>query len=365
MRIAIVAPPYYDIPPQGYGGTELICYLLAEGLVERDHDVTVIGAGPRRTRAHFIATFPQPQPEGGESAARIELSHALRASAAIEEVGPDVVHVHTTSLPNISPAIPMVVTMHSAVRGPDATNVRLDAVARRACLVAVSRSQAAAAPRAGWAEVVHNGIDLSRYPVGGQRGETVLYLGRISPHKGTHIAIDAAIAAGRPLVIAGGGTIPEERAYLDTEIRPRLGQNVDWVGELGHDRKIELLGKATCLLFPACWDEPFGLVLIEAMACGTPVAALSVGAVPELVVDGATGILRHSPAELSSAIGQASELDPSRCRAHVEKHFGAARMVMDYETIYHRLIKGRAGRLSQPARFVPQHRIGRRQVRPR
>ena len=338
MRIAIVAPPYYDIPPQGYGGTELICYLLAEGLVERDHDVTVIGAGPRRTRAHFIATFPQPQPEGGESAARIELSHALRAAAAIEEVGPDVVHVHTTGLPAISPAIPMVVTMHSAVRGPDATSVGLDAMARRAYLVAVSRSQAAAAPRAGWAEVVHNGIDLSRYPVGGQRGEMVLYLGRISPHKGAHLAIDAAMEAGRPLVIAG----PEERAYFDTEIRPRLGRNVEWVGELGHDRKIELLGKATCLLFPACWDEPFGLVLVEAMACGTPVAALSAGAVPELVVDGETGILCQSPAELSAAIGQAAELDPSRCRAHVENHFGAARMVLDYESIYHRLIRGRA-----------------------
>jgi len=347
MRIAIVAPPYYEIPPQGYGGTELICYLLAEGLADRDHDVTVIGAGPRRTRAQFIATFPEAQPEGGESAAQTELSHAQLAAAAIEEVGPDVVHVHTTELPAISRAIPVVVTVHGAVRGPDATNARLDAMAMRACLVAVSRSQAAAAPHAGWAAVVHNGIDLRRYPLGGQRGEMVLYLGRISPHKGTHIAIDAAMAAGRRLVIAGAGTIPEERAYFDSEIRPRLGRNVVWVGEQGFDSKVELLGRAACLLFPACWEEPFGLVLVEAMACGTPVVALSAGAVPELVVNGESGVLCESPADLIAAIGQAAQLDPRRCRAHVERHFGAARMVMDYENIYRRLIKGRRGRPRQ------------------
>jgi glycosyltransferase involved in cell wall biosynthesis len=343
MRIVIVAPPYYEIPPLGYGGTELICYLLAEGLVDRDHDVTVIGAGPRRTRAHFIATSPTTQPMGGESTAHIELGHARMAAAAIDEIGPDVVHVHTTGLPSISREIPMVVTVHSAVSGPDATSTWPNALARRACLVAVSRFQTTAVPAVGWAAVVHNGIDLSRYPLGGQREEAVLCLGRISPHKGTHIAIDTAMAADRPIVIAGPGTIPEERAYLDTEIRPRLGRNVVWVGELGHERKVELLGKSACLLFPARWDEPFGLVLVEAMACGTPVVALSVGAVPELIVNGKTGILCHSPAELSSAIRHAAQLDPFLCRTHVEQHFGADRMVMNYETVYRQLIKRRAG----------------------
>jgi glycosyltransferase involved in cell wall biosynthesis len=337
MRVVIVAPPYYEIPPRAYGGTELICYLLAEGLVDRGHDVTVIGAGPRRTRAHFIPTFPQAQPEGGESAASIELHHASVVATAIRNIGPDVVHVHTTRLPEIPPSIPTVVTMHSAVSGPDATDARLDVIARQARLVAISHAQAAAAPGIGWAGVVPNGIDVSRYPIGSQRGKTVVFLGRISPYKGTHIAIDAALAAGRPLVIAGAGTIPQERAYFDTEIRPRLGRGVTWVGELGFDRKVELLARAACLVFPARWDEPFGLVLIEAMACGCPVAGLCAGAVPELVVNGETGILCQTPAELGAAIRQATRLDPARCRAHVEKYFSTARMVTDYESIYRQI----------------------------
>jgi glycosyltransferase involved in cell wall biosynthesis len=337
VHVVIVAPPYYEIPPRGYGGTELICYLLAEGLIDRNHDVTVIGAGPRRTRARFVATFPQAQPEGEESAASIELRHSCLAAAAIREIGPDVVHVHTTGPPDIPPSIPMVITVHSAVSGPDATSARLDSLARQGRLIAVSHAQAAAAPSAGWTAVVPHGIDLSRYPVGSQRADLVVFLGRISPHKGTHIAIDAALAAGHPLVIAGAGTIPQERAYFDTEIRPRLGRHVTWVGELGFDRKVELLGQAACLLFPARWDEPFGLVLVEAMACGTPVVGLWAGAVPELVVNGETGVICHAPDELGAAIRQAVRLDPARCRAHVERCFSAARMVADYENIYRQM----------------------------
>jgi len=336
MRVVIVAPPYYEIPPRGYGGTELVCYLLAEGLIDRDHDVTVIGAGPRRTRARFVATFPRAQPEGLASADRIEARHASLAGAAIGEIGPDIVHVHSAALPRIPPPIPTVITVHGAVSGARGAN--LDALARRGSLVAVSHSQAAAAPGARWAAVVPNGIDLSRYPVGGEREDLVVCLGRISPHKGTHLAIDAALAAGRPLVIAGAGTIPRERAYFDTQIRPRLGPSVAWAGELGFARKVELLGRAACLLFPACWDEPFGLVLVEAMACGTPVAALRAGSVSELLLDGETGVICQEPAGLPAAIAQAVKLDPARCRAHVERSYGAERMVADYEEVYRQIL---------------------------
>jgi len=193
---------------------------------------------------------------------------------------------------------------------------------------------------------VPNGIDMSRYPDPGSgangryQGNRVLYLGRISPHKGTHIAIDAATAAGRPLTIAGSWTIPEERQYFEARIRPRLGHddNVTWVGVVGFDRKVSLLAESACLLFPACWDEPFGLVLVEAMACGTPVVALAAGAVTELVVDGVTGIVCQSEADLSAAIGQAARLDPCRCRAHVEAHFTADRMAAAYEDLYRRVL---------------------------
>lgn len=337
MRIAIVAPPYYEIPPAGYGGTELVCFLLAEGLLDRGHDVTVIGAGSGHTRARFIATFAEVQQEGGAEGARAERVHALAAARAIRELRPDVVHSHITTLLDTPDASRLVVTMHGAVRGPDATSARLAEIARRGTLVAISRAQANSARQAGWQAIVHNGIDLSRYPDSGHRTEAVLYLGRISQHKGTHIAIDAAEAAGRPLVIAGSGTIPEERRYFETQIRPRLGRNVTWTGEVGFDQKVSLLSKSACLLFPARWDEPFGLVMIEAMACGTPVVALSAGAVPELVVTGETGVLCQSPAELSTAIGRAAGLDPDKCRAHVAAHFTADRMVSAYEELYDRI----------------------------
>jgi glycosyltransferase involved in cell wall biosynthesis len=233
--------------------------------------------------------------------------------------------------------VPMVVTVHGAASGPDATPTRLESAAALSSLVAISQAQAAAAPGVGWTAVVPNGIDVNRYPVGGQRGDLAVCLGRISPHKGTHLAIDAALAAGRELVIAGTPTIPAERAYLDAEIRSRLGPRVTWVGELGFERKVELLGRAACLLFPARWNEPFGLVLVEAMACGTPVVGLAAGAVPELVVHGETGVLCSAPTELAAAIDQAAQLSPARCRAHVEQNFTAARMVAGYENIYRRI----------------------------
>ena len=142
----------------------------------------------------------------------------------------------------------------------------------------------------------------------------------------------------------GGGTIPAERAYLDTEIMPCLGPDVRWLGELDFDGKTALLGRAACLVFPARWDEPFGLVLVEAMACGTPVAALAAGAVPELVADGETGILCREPAALGAAIDRAARLDPARCRARAERLFSAGRMVTDYENVYRRLISAPGSR---------------------
>jgi glycosyltransferase involved in cell wall biosynthesis len=337
MRVVIVAPPYYEIPPVAYGGTELICYLLAEGMVDRGHDVTVIGAGARRTRARFAATFPQAQPEESPSAASIEARHYALAAAVIRETSPDVVHVHTTALPDLPASVPAVLTVHSAVSGPDATGANLELLSERAHLVAISRAQAASAPRARWAAVVPNGIDLGRYPADGTHSDLAVTLGRISPYKGTHLAIDAAVASGRRLVIAGAATTPREQAYFEAEIRPRLGPDVTWAGELGFDRKVDLLGQAACLVFPALWQEPFGLVLVEAMACGTPVAGFRTGAVPELVVHGETGVLCQEPAGLPAAINQAARLDPARCRAHVARNFSSARMVADYERLYRSL----------------------------
>ena len=340
LRVAIIAPPFYEVPPSGYGGTELICGLLAEHLVRRGHDVVVVGAGRRRVRAQFVATFSEPQPEGGEAATRIEMMHAARAAAVIDDLELDLVHDHSRygSLMAAGRSIPTVVTVHSAVAGPDSATADLESVQRRAFLVAISAAQRRAAPVLDWVGTVHNGIDVERYRFRPDKDGFVLYLGRISEHKGVHLAVVAARTAGRRLVIAGSWTTPTERDYFDTQIRPQLGGGVDWVGEVGFERKLDLLGRAACLLFPAQWEEPFGLVLVEAMACGTPVVALRAGAVPELVADGVTGIICDGPTQLPSAIARAMALDARRCRAHIATKFDAARMALEYETIYRRLL---------------------------
>jgi glycosyltransferase involved in cell wall biosynthesis len=339
LRVAIVAPPFYELPPRGYGGTELICHLLAEGLAKRGHDVTLIGAGRCQTPARFVPTFAEPQPEGSTAAPRVELLHAARAAAAIEGLDVDVVHDHTRlgPLTAASRSTPTVVTVHAAVTGPDSAVIELEAVQRWIHPVAISTAQRLSAPQLDWEATVSNGIAVERYAFRRDKEDFVLYLGRISRHKGVHLAIEAARAAGRRLVLAGTWTVPEERSYFEERIRPVLGQGVEWVGEVGFERKVDLLGRAACLLFPAQWHEPFGLAVIEAMACGTPVVALRIGALPELIADQDTGVICDAPSDLPSAIDRAVRLDPHGCRAHVIAHFAAARMAAGYEAVYRRL----------------------------
>ena len=337
LRIAVVAPPFYELPPRGYGGTELVCHLLAEALVDRGHDVALIGAGADRTRARFLPTFRRPQPEWGDRAAMAEAVHAMRATGLVNRFAPDVVHDHTRlgPLQARSPgAPPTVLTAHCATTGPESGAPWLSTVHDRAYLVALSAAQRRLAPTLRWRATVPNGIAVDAYPFAADKDDYLLYLGRVSQTKGVHDAVAAARACRRPLVIAGTWTIEEERRYLDDEIRPLLGPDVTWVGEVGFAAKVDLLGRAACLVLPIRWHEPFGLVLVEAMACGTPVAAVGLGAVPEIVVDGVTGALCGSPEGLPDAVRGAINRDPHACRAHVETHFTAERMAAGYEHVY-------------------------------
>jgi glycosyltransferase involved in cell wall biosynthesis len=336
LRIAIIAPPYYELPPIGYGGVERVCWSLAEGLVDRGHDVTLIGAGSSGTRARFVPTFPEAQTEGTPAEVTIEVAHAARANAALERIDLDLVHDHTCAGPltALSRSTPTLVTVHAALAGPEE---RLDlymALAHYAQPVALSEAQRRAAPELPWAGVVPNGIDIDSQPYRAGKDDFVLFLGRMSPHKGVHLAIRAAREADRRLVIAGSWTIPAERAYFDKYVRPQLGRGVEWLGPVSGETRTTMLSTAQCLLFPITWEEPFGLVLVEAMACGTPVVALRAGSVPELIADGETGIICDDPGQLATAIEAASHLDPARCRAHVREHFTAATMAERYETLY-------------------------------
>jgi glycosyltransferase involved in cell wall biosynthesis len=340
LRVAIVAPPFYEIPPAGYGGTEAVCGSLVEGLIARGHEVTLVAAGRDHTRARFVRTLPEAPGEGHEDETNIELLHAARAASALDACELDLVHDHTRTGPLTAAGrtIPTVATVHSAVAGPDSQVELWEALGRHAPLIALSDAQRAAAPHLNWHGRVYNGIPVERYPFREDKEDYVLFLGRMSPRKGVVPAIEAARAAGRRIVIAGSWSVPAEQSYFEREVRARLGPDVEWAQEVRGDAKKDLLARAACLLFPVRWQEPFGLVVVEALACGTPVVALRTGSVPELVRDGETGIVCAGEDELAPAIDAAARLSPRHCRADAERRFSVERMARDYERCYRTLL---------------------------
>jgi glycosyltransferase involved in cell wall biosynthesis len=197
------------------------------------------------------------------------------------------------------------------------------------------------APSLHWVRTVYNGMDTDGYPFEADKEDYVLWMGRMNPDKGAHLAIDIARKAGCRIVLAGKCTEQAERDYFEEEISPRLGDGAEWTGEADLDRKKILLAHARCLLFPLQWEEPFGIVMAEAMACGTPVVALGRGSVPEVVVDGVTGFVRREPAELVQALDDVDQIDPKECRRMAEERFGADVMVSAYERVYEEVL-GRA-----------------------
>jgi glycosyltransferase involved in cell wall biosynthesis len=335
MRIAQVAPLHVPVPPSRYGGTERVIYDLAEALVARGHQVTLFASGDSRTSASLVPVVPRALWQDGaatDSAAAHFRMHAEVFQRAREF---DVIHTHTDylSFPYIehSPAA-VLTTLHGRLDLPEVQAIfRLFPQAR---LVSISRAQQALAPHASWAGTVHHGLPLEHYPFNPGPGDGLLYLGRMCAEKAPHVAIDIARAAGVPLTLAGR-VDPAERAFFEREVQPRLAHpQVRFLGEVSHDEKLRLLGNARALVFPIDWPEPFGLVMVEAMACGTPVVARPKGAAPEVVVDGVTGFLADSDELLVASVQGASRLDRRACRRHVEKHFSVSAMTSRYEELY-------------------------------
>jgi glycosyltransferase involved in cell wall biosynthesis len=344
----MVAPPWYELPPTGYGGLELIVAALVDGLVERGHDVTLFGAGNRTgTSARFVSTTGELQyPRLGELMPAV--LHTARVNRLIADGDFDVVHDHTTDGPMTAPTRvpPTVVTAHGAVDGEygDYFATLGDAVR----LVAISRAQRLLRPELAWAATVHNALpssDIQGHPP--TPDGPVVWLARFTPDKGPDLAVDACEAAGLPLVLAGKCNEPEEERYLDEEIRPKLDSWAStWAGSAGRRLSVQLLlnpgrpdtmrllREARCLIMPIRWAEPFGMVMIEAMAVGTPVVALSCGAVPELVRHGVTGWIADSPEELPGLLRRAGEIDPADCVRHVQANFSAGVMARRYERVY-------------------------------
>ncbi|MFC0550078.1 glycosyltransferase family 4 protein [Planotetraspora thailandica] len=333
----MIAPPWYDVPPRGYGGIEAMTACLVRGLTRRGHRVTLIGAGGGAD----LRTYEEPPSERiGEPFP--EVVHAAKAGRFLEGLDPDVIHDHSLAGPLGAEgrAAPTVVTCHGEVRGELGEFYR--SLGTTVSLVAISRAQRTDAPDLNWVGRVHNAVDTNSFPFRARKDDWVLWMGRLNPDKGAHLAIEVARAAGRRILLAGKRTEPAELAYFDDHVAPLLGPNAEYLGEASAELKHELLSRARCLVFPLQWDEPFGMIMIEAMACGTPVVALGRGSVPEIVTDGVTGFVRTSVDELPAAVEDAGRLDPVAIRACAVRDFDLTVMAEGYERIYRNVV-GRAG----------------------
>jgi len=334
LHVAMIAPPYFSIPPAGYGGIEVVIADLVDALVDRGHEVTLVGTGRHATKAQRFIAAGQTGPADRLGEAMPELVHAARVAAILAALNVDVIHDHTLAGPLTACGrlTPTIVTAHGVVSGDRGEFYRaLGGIVR---LVAISNTQRATAPDLPWSATVYNAIRAETFPFRGVKQGYALFLGRFHPEKAPHLAIDAARACGLPIILAGKCSEPVEMAYYSAEIKPRIGAGVTILGVADPAAKRALLAGAECLLFPIVWDEPFGLVMIEAMACGTPVVALRRGAVPELIVHGQTGIIVDRPDELADGIALARRLDPAVCRKHVETCFTVEVMAAGYEAVY-------------------------------
>jgi len=340
LRIGMIAPPWFALPPFGYGGTEAVVASLVDDLVERGHEVTLIAAGRPGTRAsHQITTYPEPPTDRLGASALPEVIHAAKAAEAIEALELDLVHDHSLAGPLLARGrdIPTLATIHGPALGENGDYFAHlgDTVG----LVSISRAQRGDAPHLNWAGTVYNAIDLSGFPFRDTKERDVLWVGRFCAEKGAHIAIGAARRAGRRIVLAGKLNEPAEKKFFDSEVRPLLGPDAEFVGEADAALKRELYGRSSCLVFPISWDEPFGMVMVEAMACGTPVVATRRGSVQEVIDDGRTGIIVDDFDELPSAIARADGLEPQACRARVAAHFDLPVMGAGYERLYRRVLE--------------------------
>lgn len=342
MRIGLIAPPAVPVPPPAYGGTESIVDRLARGLARRGHDVLLAAAANSECPVPRVAgldTAPDNAPLGPDLAS--ELRHVARSYAAM--TGVDIVHDHTIVGPlyrHRSAGLPVVATAH----GPfDSTMGPLYRAMRGVPLVAISHHQAATAGRT-LAGVIHHGLDVESVPPGLGAGGYASYLGRMCPEKGPRQAALVARAAGVPLRMAAKMREPAERDYFEAEVRPLLCSDVEFLGELGHADKMELLGGSFALINPLRWAEPFGLTMIEALAAGTPVVGTPVGSAPEIVDDGITGYLRSGVASLAAALLDAAVLDRAACRRSTVRRFSSERMVADHVRLYDELVSGRVPR---------------------
>lgn len=358
MKIAHIAPPWIAIPPQNYGGTEIVIANLIEEQVAQGHDVTLVAPGDATTSARLVSFFPRSLRDAQVpwQAHLKAYYHLCKAVEYVQEHPFDLVHTHLSSAADMylfpltaHLSTPQVMTLHSpfpfdriGTWTGDADTLFLE-WASQVPLIAISESARAQVPYdLHFVGVVHHGLPMQHFPPPVSPPDTYLvWLGRIVPDKGTHLAIQAARAAGVPLVLAGtiDHYFPASLQYFEEVIKPELdGELIRYIGPVNMQQKIELLSRARGLLNPIQWEEPFGMVMIEAMALGCPVITFPRGAAPEIVIHRQNGFLAHDLQEMVQFIAQLEQLDRRQVRAHVEQHFSASVMAQKYLTLYRRVI---------------------------
>jgi glycosyltransferase involved in cell wall biosynthesis len=349
LRIAVLAPPWIPVPAPAYGGIEEVVRLEVAGLVDAGHDVTLFAAPGSRSPAGAEHVLEDCHPDEIERSLW-EVDHVARAFDEIDAAsargrGFDVVHDHCGFAGLAFAhrlATPLVHTMHGPL--DDTTLPFYGAHAHKGTVVAISRAQLDGAPPGlEGAPVVHNPLNFAEWELGTEPGDHVLWIGRMNPVKGPHRAIAAAREAGVPLVLAGPVQPGQERFFAE-EVEPHIdGDAVRYVGETGGAEKTELFRSACAMLMPIRWPEPFGLVMIEAMACGTPVLAFPEGSAPEVVDDGVTGLVVDDEHAMAQAIGRVCDLDRAACRERACERFDAARCVEGYESVFRGAVTDRLG----------------------
>jgi len=346
LRIAMLAPPWISVPSSGYGGVESVVSTLTEALVQRGNDVTLFCAPGSASSARVVTLLDEAHPDEIERSL-YEVDHVARAFAAIDRVlGEgrfDVVHDHCgfTALGMADRlSTPLVHTLHGQFT--PATAAFYSQHQAKATLVAISRAQRASAPEAlRGVEVIPNPIELQNWPMQVRKQDYVLWIGRMSEEKGPHRAIAAARAAGVPLVLAGV-IQPGQQDFFDREIAPHIdGEKVRFLGEVGGSLKRETFAGARALLMPISWQEPFGMVMVEALACGTPVIAFPAGAASELVIDGKTGFLVGDETAMAAAVGRLADISARDCRAWVADNCDVDVVAGAYESAYRAAVRRR------------------------
>ena len=336
MRIAVLSPISWRTPPRHYGPWESVVSLLTEELVDMGLDVTLFATGDSQTSGELAAVCPRPYSE--DHSVDPKVAECLHISEVFERAADyDLIHNHYDFLPLTYSALvdtPVLTTIH----GFSSSSIIpvYKKYNGRSHYVAISESDKS--PELNYLATIHHGIDVSQFPFSGAKGKYLLFFGRIHPEKGAREAIQVAKGVGIRLVLAG---IIQDQEYFNAEVEPHIdGRTVEYLGSVGPDRRADVLGGALALLHLISFDEPFGLSLIESMACGTPVIAFDRGSMPEIIRDGQTGYIVDDIDGAIDAVAAVRTIDRSICRADVEDRFTSTRMARDYVRVYQQILDG-------------------------